>query len=100
MYDRKRDEQLFGFEYKLEIYVPAPKRRWGFYVLPALVGDRVAGRVDAKADRAAGVLRVPALHLERGSSADDEAAIRAELEELAAWLKLESVLVERVVRAS
>jgi uncharacterized protein YcaQ len=99
IYDRKRNELLWDFEYKLEIYVPVPKRRWGFYVLPALVGDRLAGRVDARADRTAGVLRVPALHLERGSSADDEAAIRAELDELAAWLRLERVDVERVVRA-
>ena len=98
IYDRKRNELLWSFEYHLEIYVPAPKRRWGFYVLPALVGDRLAGRVDAKADRAAGVLRVPALHLELGSGRDDEAAIRAELGELAAWLGLSSVAVERVVR--
>lgn len=100
VYDRKRNEQLFGFEYRLEIYVPPPKRRWGYYVLPALVGDRLAGRVDAKADRAAGVLRVPALHLEAGSGSDDEAAIRAELGELAAWLGLGSVDVQRVVRGA
>lgn len=100
IYDRKRNELLFEFEYRLEIYVPPPKRRWGYYVLPALVGDRLAGRVDAKADRAAGVLRVPALHLERGSGADDEAAIRAELGELAAWLRLGSVEVGRVVRGA
>ena len=99
IYDRKRNELLWQFEYHLEIYVPVAKRRWGYYVLPALVGDRLAGRVDARADRAAGVLRVPALHLEPGSGADDEAAIRAELAELAAWLRLESVDVERVVRA-
>ena len=100
IYDRKRNELLWDFEYRLEIYVPQPKRRWGFYVLPALVGDRLAGRVDAKADHKAGVLRVPALHLERGSGADDEAAIRAELDGLALWLRLGSVEIERVVRAA
>ena len=100
IYDRKRNELLFDFEYRLEIYVPAPKRRWGFYVLPALVGERIAGRVDAKADRAAGVLRVLALHLERCSGASEEAAIRAQLDELAAWLRLDTVDVERVVPAA
>lgn len=99
IYDRKRSELLFGFEYRLEIYVPPAKRRWGYYVLPALRGERLVGRVDAKADRAAGVLRVPALHLEPGAAADDEAAIRHELDELAAWLHLESVEVQRLVRA-
>ena len=100
VYDRKRNELLWDFEYHLEIYVPPAKRRWGYYVLPALVGDRLAGRVDARADRKAGILRVPALHLEAGSTAEDEAAIRAELDELAAWLHLDSVDVERVVRAA
>jgi uncharacterized protein YcaQ len=100
IYDRKRNELLWGFEYHLEIYVPAVKRRWGYYVLPALVGDRIAGRVDARADRAAGVLQVPALHLEPGSDSDDEAAIRAELESLASWLGLGGVEVEQVVRAT
>jgi uncharacterized protein YcaQ len=99
IYDRKRNELLFDFEYHLEIYVPVAKRRWGYYVLPALHGDRIAGRVDARADRDAGVLRVPSLHLERGTTSDDEAAIRAELAELAAWLRLDRVDVERVVRA-
>ena len=100
VYHRNVTKALFGFEYKLEIYVPVEKRRWGYYVLPALVGDRLAGRVDARADRKAGTLRVPALHLEVGSSKADEAAIRAELDELAAWLELDRVKVDRVVRAS
>jgi hypothetical protein len=60
VYDRSVTEALFGFEYKLEMYVPAPKRRWGYYVLPALRGERLVGRVDARADHKAGVLRVPA----------------------------------------
>jgi uncharacterized protein YcaQ len=98
IYDRNVTRALFDFDYKLEMYVPVEKRRWGFYVLPALVGSRIAGRVDAKADRAAGVLRVPALHLENGSTPNDEAAIRSELTELAAWQGLSRVEVERVVR--
>ena len=98
VYWRPVTQALFDFEYSLEMYVPVEKRRWGYYVLPALVGSRLAGRVDAKADRKAGVLRVPKLHLEDGSTADDERAIRAELDELAAWQRLGSVDVERVVR--
>ena len=99
VYDRGVTKALFDFDYKLEIYVPVAKRRWGYYVLPALVGERLAGRVDAKRDEKAGVLRVPALHLQPGASDDDLAAIRAELDELAAWLRLERVEVERVARA-
>jgi uncharacterized protein YcaQ len=100
VYDRRITEALFGFEHHLEMYVPAPKRRWGYYVLPALHGDRVVGRVDARADHKAGVLRVPALHLEDGSTAADQAAIEAELGELAAWLKLDTLEVERVIRGA
>jgi uncharacterized protein YcaQ len=93
VYDRNVTRALFDFDYKLEMYVPVEKRRWGFYVMPALVGSRIAGRVDARADREAGVLRVLALHLEPGSTVEDEAAIRAELHELAAWQGLTSVEV-------
>ena len=100
VYDRRVTEALFGFEHRLEIYVPVAKRRWGYYVLPALHGDRLVGRVDARADRKADVLRVPALHLEPGATDDDLGAIRSELDELAAWLKLPRVEVERVVRGS
>ena len=99
VYDRSVTKALWDFDYKLEIYVPVAKRRWGYYVLPAVVGERLAGRIDARADRAAGVLRVPALHLEPGATKADEAAIRAEATELASWLGLERVDVEKVVRA-
>jgi len=99
VYDRRVTKALFDFDYKLEIYVPVGKRRWGYYVLPVLHGERIVGRADAKADRTAGVLRVPALHLEPGATDDDRAAARAELDELAAWLGLERVSVKRVVRA-
>lgn len=99
VYDRKVTEALFGFEHRLEIYVPEPKRRWGYYVLPALHEERLVGRVDVRADRKAGVLRVPALHLEPGATSHNEAAIRAELDELAAWLRLDRVEVGRVARS-
>lgn len=97
VYDRERALALFTFDYHLEIYVPPAKRRWGYYVLPVLHGDRLVARADAKADRAAGVLRVPALHIEPGSSREDEAAARNELESLASWLGLDGVAVDRVV---
>jgi uncharacterized protein YcaQ len=98
VYDRRTTESLFGFEHKLEIYVPAAKRRWGYYVLPVLHGDRLVARVDARADRAAGVLVVPALHLEARATDSDLEAARAELDDLAAWQRLERVDVQRIAR--
>lgn len=98
VYDRERALALFGFEYRLEIYVPEAKRRWGYYVLPVLHGDRLVGKVDVKADRKEGVLRVPALHMERGTTADDVDATRIELRALADWLTLDKVSIQRTVR--
>ncbi len=89
---RPRAERLFGFEYRIEIYVPEAKRRWGYYVLPFRVGDRIVARVDLKADRRERALLVKALHHEPGTnSAKTESALNAELELLAAWLGLEAV---------
>ena len=62
VFDRKRMAELFEFDYQLEMYKPAAKRRWGYYALPILYGDRLVGKVDATADRRAGVLRVDAVH--------------------------------------
>ncbi len=66
IHDRQRTERLFGFDYALEIFVPAKKRKWGYYVLPILEGERFTGRVDVKADRKAGTLNVIALYWEPG----------------------------------
>ena len=97
VYDRAATKALFDFDYKLEIYVPVDKRRWGYYVLPVLHGDRLVGRADAKAEHKVGVLRVPALHLEPHATAEDRDAAHAELGELAAWLNLDRVEIEREV---
>ncbi len=71
----------------------------GYYVVPVLHGDRLVARVDARADRTARVLVVPALHLESGTTKADLEATRAELDELAAWQGLERVDVQRVARS-
>jgi uncharacterized protein YcaQ len=100
IHDRQRLLDLFGFDYKLEIYVPPAKRRWGYYVLPVLSGDRFIGRFDAKADREASVLRVLALHMEPDTGAKDKAAVDGELQALAGWLELDKVVVSKVVRSA
>ena len=71
VWDRERASTMFGFDYRIECYVPAPKRRYGYYVLPILHRGRLVGRLDAKAHRADGVFEVKALHLEPGVEADD-----------------------------
>ena len=88
IYDRKRALELFDFEYTLEMYKPAAKRRWGYYALPVLHGDRLVGKVDALADRKAGVLRVNAIHEDVKFTRAMTKAVAAELDDLAAWLGL------------
>ena len=91
VYDRVRAADLFDFEYTLEMYKPAAKRRWGYFALPVLHGDRLVGKVDAKADRKASVLRVHAIHEDVRFTRPIARAVRAELDDLAVWLGLEKV---------
>jgi uncharacterized protein len=89
VYDRKRAEELFDFEYTLEMYKPAAKRRWGYFALPILHGDRLVGKLDAIADRKAGVLRVNAIHEDVKFTRAIAKAVQAELNDLAQWLELD-----------
>jgi uncharacterized protein len=91
IHDRVRAEELFDFEYTLEMYKPAAKRRWGYYALPILHEDRLVGKLDAVADRKASVLRVNAIHEDVKFTRTMTKAVQAELEDLAAWLELAAV---------
>ena len=93
---RERTQRMFGMTYRIEIYVPQPKRVHGYYVLPFLLGDQLVARVDLKADRAASTLRVQASHAEPGAAKPRvAAALIGELRRLATWLGLEHVDIVR-----
>ena len=94
VWERRRAERLFDFHYRIEIYTPAQKRIYGYYVLPFLFGDTIAARVDLKADRKARVLQVPGVFLEGGAHRDATAsALADELRDLARWLQLDTIEV-------
>lgn len=89
VYDRERALDLFGFEYVLEMYKPAANRRWGYFALPILHGDRLVGKLDAKADRKVGVLRINAVHEDVAWTPAIGDGVEAEIDALADWLGLE-----------
>jgi uncharacterized protein YcaQ len=89
VHDRKRALELFDFDYQLEMYKPAAQRRWGYYALPVLHRDKLVGKVDATANRKAGVLRVEAIHEDAPFAKATAAAVRRELKELARWQGLD-----------
>jgi uncharacterized protein len=91
VHDRVRAAELFEFDYQLEMYKPVASRRWGYYALPILYGDRLVGKLDAAADRKAGVLTVNAVHEDVPFTPEMATAVEAEISGLAAWLELELV---------
>jgi uncharacterized protein YcaQ len=94
VHDRKRALEIFDYDYQLEMYKPAAKRRWGYYALPILYGDRLVGKLDAKADRKAGTFRVNAVHEDIAFNKTMTAAVNREIRDLSRWLELDLVLPE------
>ncbi len=93
VWERARALRLFGFHYRIEIYTPEPKRVFGYYSLPVLLGDMIVGRVDLKNDRKAGVLRVQAAWAEEGAPPDTAERLASVLREAAAWQGLTEIVV-------
>jgi len=94
VWNRERTLRMFGFHYRIEIYTPAPKRRYGYYVLPFLLGEDLVGRVDLKADRANGALLVQSAWIEPGRDGGEVAAeLMEELRLMASWLELDRIQV-------
>jgi len=95
IWDRRRTARLFGFDYRIEMYTPQPRRRHGYYVLPFLLDEALVARVDLKADRAAGALLVQSAWAENGAPETTARALAAELGDLARWLGLQRVTATR-----
>ena len=96
VWERDRAERLFNFNYRIEIYVPEPKRRYGYYVMPFLMDGELVARVDLKAERDRGVLRVKAAFIEEGASRTEVAnRLAGELNLMAGWLDLGRVVAGR-----
>lgn len=94
VWDRARLKRLFGMDYTIEIYTPMAKRKYGYYVFPFVLGDKIVARCDLKADRSRGTLMVRSAHLEPGHDARRAIpAIARELETMRNWLELESIEV-------
>jgi len=100
IHDRKRTIDLFKFDYQLEMYKPVAKRRWGYFALPILYGDRLIGKLDAAADRGAGVFRVNAVHEDVPFTQTMTTAVRREIADLARWLDLDLALPPKAARRS
>ncbi|MFN8191016.1 MAG: crosslink repair DNA glycosylase YcaQ family protein [Nocardioidaceae bacterium] len=92
VFDRKRMAEIFEFDYQLEMYKPAASRRWGYWAMPVLVGDRLLGKLDATADREAGELVVHALHEDEPFDRATRLAVLDEIDSLATWVGLAPVL--------
>ncbi|MGA6970287.1 MAG: crosslink repair DNA glycosylase YcaQ family protein, partial [Candidatus Binatus sp.] len=96
IWERARTERIFGFRYRIEIYTPSANRKYGYYVLPFLLGDKLVGRVDLKSDRATGTLLVRGAHSEPGVRLSDVAEpLMHEITTIASWLGLERIEVTR-----
>jgi uncharacterized protein len=93
--NRDRTELLFDMYYRIEIYVPKAKRRWGYFVLPVLRGDRLVGRFDPAFDRQANVLRIKATHMQPDATPADRAAVDRAIEDLRRWLRADEVVRAR-----
>jgi hypothetical protein len=96
IWDRNRTRRIFGFDYRIEVYVPEPKRTFGYFVLPLLLGDQLVARFDLKTDRRASTLQVRGAYAEPGTDSDSVAhAAAVELDAIRGWLQLDRVAVAR-----